>query len=113
MIPSAPKFTELPKIHKKDIPIGPLVNFTTAPGFKTSKILYKINKVFYSSSKQPKHQKPGRFYKTVQKIKMKQGFKIASLDIVNMYTNIPIQEALKILEKNLIDTSILDKEKKS
>ena len=42
---------------------------------------------------------------------MKQGFKMAALDIVNIYTNIPIQETLKILEKNLIDTGIQDKEK--
>ena len=39
---SAAKFTGLPKIHKQDIAIRPLVHFTTAPGFKTAKILYKI-----------------------------------------------------------------------
>ena len=36
---------------------------------------------------------------------------MASLDIVNMYTNISMQETLKILQKNLINTGIPDKEK--
>ena len=40
----APIFTGLPKIHKPHTPIRPLVNFTTAPGFKTSKILAKLIK---------------------------------------------------------------------
>ena len=40
MKPSAPKFTGLPKILQQDIPIRPLVNLTTAPRFKTAKILY-------------------------------------------------------------------------
>ena len=44
-------------------------------------------------------------------MKMKQGFKMGSLDIVNIYANIPIQETVIIPEKNLIHTGILDKEK--
>ena len=36
---------------------------------------------------------------------------MASIDIDNMYTNFPIQDTLIILEKNLIDTGILDKKK--
>lgn len=40
----APIFTGLPKIHKHNIPVRPLVNFTTAPGFKTAKPLVRLIK---------------------------------------------------------------------
>ena len=40
----APRLTGLPKIQKDNVPIRPLVNFTTAPGFKTAKKLVKLIK---------------------------------------------------------------------
>ena len=41
---SAPCLRGLPKIHKQNTPIRPLVNFTTAPGYKIAKTLVKIIK---------------------------------------------------------------------
>ena len=40
----APQFNGLPKIHKPGIPIRPLVNYTTAPGYKVSKKLVQLIK---------------------------------------------------------------------
>ena len=39
--PKAPQFTGLLKIHKQDTPIRPLVDFTTAPGYKLAKKVEK------------------------------------------------------------------------
>ena len=35
--PTASKLNTLPKIHKENIPIRPLVNYTTAPAYKLAK----------------------------------------------------------------------------
>ena len=40
----APQLTGLPKIHKANIPVRPLINYTSAPGYKTAKKLYHIIK---------------------------------------------------------------------
>ena len=37
-------------------------------------------------------------------------YKLASFDIVNLYTNIPIQETLNILKNNLLKTKIMDQQ---
>ena len=39
---SAPCLRGLPKVYKQNTPIRPLVNFTTAPGYKIAKTLVKI-----------------------------------------------------------------------
>ena len=61
---SAPKFTGSPKIHKQGILIKPLVNFTTAAEFKTSKTLYKIMKSSIRLQNNHSIKKPERFYKS-------------------------------------------------
>ena len=40
----APRFTGLPKIHKENVPIRPLINYTSAPTYKTAKKLAQIIK---------------------------------------------------------------------
>ena len=44
MAAQAPHFTGLLKIHKEDTPIRPLINYTTAPGYKAAKKLAEIIK---------------------------------------------------------------------
>lgn len=45
---TAPKFRRLPKVHKVETPIRPLVNFTIAPTYKILKFLDRIiNKEIY------------------------------------------------------------------
>ena len=40
----APKFTGLPKIHKENTPIRPVINYTTAHGYKAAKLLVTLIK---------------------------------------------------------------------
>ena len=40
--PKAPRLRGLPKIHKKNMPVHPLVNFTSAPSYKIAKKTDKI-----------------------------------------------------------------------
>lgn len=40
--PKAPNLRCLPKVHKSNMPVRPLVNFTSAPSYKIAKKLDKI-----------------------------------------------------------------------
>ena len=40
--PKAPRLRGLPKIHKDNMPVRPLVNFTSAPSYKIAKKIDKI-----------------------------------------------------------------------
>ena len=97
----APKLTGLPKIHKDDIPIRPLVNFTTAPGFKTAKNLVTLitDNIFLKNNHIIVNNID--FINKVNDIKLQASYKLASFDIINLYTNIPVNQTLDILNDNL------------
>lgn len=48
------------------------------------------------------------FVNKIKDIKLQPGYRIMSLDIVNLYTNIPVPETLSILKSLLFDANILD-----
>lgn len=106
MNPKAPNLRALPKIHKDNVPIRPIVNFRSAPGYKLSSFLQKylksnitlINNRSLSNSKQ--------LINKIEGIKFDINSKMCSLDLVNMYTNIPLRGALKAIEANLFRNNI-------
>ena len=106
--PQAPVMTGLPKIHKENTPIRPLINFKTAPGYKAAKKLEKIikNNIILNNNMSIKNN--DEFIEKITKIKISKQLKIASFDVVNMYTNIPINETIDILHNNLMITKKLD-----
>lgn len=99
----APVMKGIPKIHKKDVPIRPLVNFQYAPTYKVSKLLssrlnddlkleYKYNvKNSYDFADQMKH------------IKLSANSRLISFDISNLYTNIPVNETVELIKCRLMN----------
>lgn len=104
----APQLTGLPKIHKLDKPIRPLVNFTTAPGFKTAKKLTDIIRNNINIQNNHSLKSSLQFVNDIKDFKLLPNYKIASFDIVNLYTNIPINDTLIILKQNLESTGKLN-----
>jgi hypothetical protein len=99
--PAAPKLTGLPKIHKPNIPIRPLINFKTAPTYHIAKI---IDKILRSKIKLNNTYNVKNGYETIlklQQIKANSNTKMVSYDISNMYTNIPINKTIKIIKNTL------------
>lgn len=108
----APLFTGLPKVHKDNVPVKPLINYTTAPGYGVSK---KLEEIIKSNIVVENYH---NIFSTLDFINKTKDLKIAPqykllLDIVNLYTNIPIQETLEILKENLNDTNKLGNQKNS
>ena len=104
----APAFTGLPKIHKDNMPIRPLVNYTSAPGYKIARKLQHIikNSIKLENNHSIKNNKD--FINKINSIDLLPSYKLVSFDIVNLYTNIPIQETIEILQNNLLNTAILN-----
>ena len=50
------------------------------------------------------------FINKLKSIKLRSNYKIASFDIVDLYTNVPVQETLTILKANLINAKICNSE---
>lgn len=105
--PSAPIFRALPKIHKDGIPIRPLVNFIPAPSYNIAK---RIEQVIRQETTLKNSHSLKNSLDLIDKIKtteLKNGYTLASFDVVNLYTNVPVDETIKVLEQNLRDNSNL------
>ena len=102
MNPSAPSFKGLIKIHKPDQPIRPVVNWRKAPAYNLSKMFTKtINQLtplpyaFNILNTQDLMQ-------NIKDTPMLPHYTLASLDITNLYSNIPIIDTKMILNDMLI-----------
>jgi len=106
--PSAPTIKGLIKLHKPDQPIRPVVNWRNAPAYKLSKsFTHNFNRLAplpnafnITNSSDPINQ--------LRQTPFTPSTSLASLDISNMYSNIPVTETKKILDdvthNNLVDT---------
>jgi hypothetical protein len=101
MNPSAPTIRGLIKIHKSDMPIRPVVNWKNAPAYKLSRLLTsKINQL----SPLPYTFNVRNSVSLIRELKqtaITPTSRFASLDIKNMYPNIPTNETRQILQNIL------------
>jgi len=107
MNPSACTIKGLIKMHKPEHPTRPVVNWSSAPAYKAARLF----------TQKIRHLAPlPNIYSTdntrdlINKLKdtpTLPHFALASLDITNLYTNIPVNETREILsntmEQNLLD----------
>ena len=88
----APVLSGLPKLHKEGIPIRPLVNFTTAPGYKAARKLVSILKHNLHLINNRSLINSCDFVEKVKNLMIEPHYKLISFDIVNLYTNVPVSE---------------------
>jgi len=97
MNPSAPTIKGLIKLHKPDQPIRPVVNWKNAPAYRLSKLFTeKIHRLTPLPSAFNVKNTQG----LIQNLKdalLLPCHSLASLDITNMYSNIPIVETKNIM----------------
>lgn len=107
MNPVAPILRGLPKVHKEGIPVRPLVNYTTAPTFKLAKKLEQILKQNINLDKNYSIKNSLEFIDKTQNISLKDQYILVSFDIVNLYTNVPIDETIDIIRNKLNRSNLL------
>ena len=97
MNPSAPTIKGLIKVHKPSQPIRPLVNWRNAPTYNLAKLFsQKIRQIAPLPNTHNVENTRGLIDKLKHTL-ISPHFRFASLDITNLYTNIPIKETRDIL----------------
>lgn len=95
----APKIYGLLKTHKPDMPVRPIVSCVRSPFYKMSLFLVGILAEIVGKNKY--HIRDSfHFREYVKHQKVPSGYILASFDVESLYTNIPIDLALKVIDEN-------------
>ena len=99
-----PILYSLPKIHKLNNPIRPIVSFTNSPTYNLSSFLSNIisQNINYRSGYSIKNSI--HLCDTLQDFTMPPNCLLVSFDISNLFTNVPIPECLQSV-RSLLSTS--------
>ena len=90
----------LPKIHKPEIPLRPIVSFVGSPSYQLSKHLtYIISPLVGKTSSHVKNST--HFAEFISMQSVYPGEVLVSFDVVSLFTNIPVNLACRIAEERL------------
>ena len=96
----APKFYGLPKIHKRDIPLRPIVSSRGSINYEVAKEHSRILRPLVGKS--PHHiNNTGDFVQQVRGIKLQATECITSYDVSALFTSVPIESAITIIRNKL------------
>ena len=101
-VPQPPKLYGLPKLHKPNIPMRPIVSFCGSPTYQLCKYLTTVLKRLTDESRH-KLQSTENFIKTVQ---VPDDYKLVSFDVKSLFTSIPLQLALDCNETAINNSAI-------
>ena len=89
MNPSPPTLKGLPKVHKTNIAIRPIINWRNAPAYRLAKLVSDIIKKEIPLPNTFNVKNTVQLIKDLQEISISECTHLASFDIKDMYTNIP------------------------
>jgi hypothetical protein len=96
--PSAPSIRGLIKIHKPNSPIRPIVNWKPAPAYKIAKLLAKKLQQYIPLPNTFNVRNSTHLIQDLADIPFDSNLHFVSFDITNMYTNIPTEELVNIID---------------
>ena len=96
----SPKFYGLPKIYKPGIPLRPTVSSIGTVTYNTVKELAKILKPLVGMSTHHVHNTRD-FVEQLKDVRLKQGECIISHDVTALFTSVPIQPVINIIQQKL------------
>ncbi|XP_071439029.1 uncharacterized protein [Hetaerina americana] len=105
-VPVPPRLYGLPKIHKENTPLRPIVSAIGAPTYNLAKNLNSVLTPFVGLCEH--HVKnSSEFVQTLKTIKVHKQDILASFDVVSLFTKIPVKDTLELLgtrfDKKLIE----------
>jgi hypothetical protein len=93
------------KLHKKDIPIRPVINNKTAPSYKLSKHLTKIINQHLTLKNSYIVSNSIDLAQDLTKLKLHKNHRMITFYIKDLYVNIPIDETIKYLKTKLLENN--------
>ena len=88
----------LPKIHKADVPLRPIISLVNSPTHFLAKLVYtELKKCIKPPSSRVNNS--FEFKNTISNINVPSGFSLLSLDVSSLFTNIPCELVLRSLDK--------------
>jgi hypothetical protein len=104
--PTAPSIKGLIKLHKPEHPIRPVVNWRGAPAYKLACLFTQKIKFIAPLPNTHNLENTTDLLKKLENTPILPHFALASLDISNLYTNIPVKETRDIIADNLDNNKI-------
>ena len=95
---SAPKFYGLPKIHKEDVPLRPIVSSIRSVTYGVAKELSWILKPVVGNSIHHVNNSK-EFAEEIRNIKLERGECITSFDVTALYICIPVADAKEVIKR--------------
>jgi hypothetical protein len=93
------------QLHKTDIPIRPVINNRTAPACKLAKQLSKILNQYISLNNHYTVTNSTKIANDLTKLQIHVNRRMITLDIKDIYVNIPIDETLDIIRARLLQNN--------
>ena len=103
---SVPKFYRLPKIHKPDTPLRPIMSRHGSVTYGVAKVLTKILKPLVDKSSHHIHSTQD-FVEQANKVTLMPGECLSSYDVTALFTSVPVNPALGIIKDLLEKNSTL------
>ncbi|XP_036320814.1 uncharacterized protein LOC118735267 [Rhagoletis pomonella] len=92
---TAPRLYGLPKIHKENTPLRPISAFTNVPCYKLSKFIGQTLKEIVSHEYNVHNS--FQLKDRLKNIRIEEDEILISFDVVSLFTNIPVQFAIRII----------------
>ncbi|XP_076045760.1 uncharacterized protein LOC143028003 [Oratosquilla oratoria] len=108
-----PKFYGLPKVHKENIPLRPIVAFRNSPTYHLASYLAKLLRPLVTDSPHML-QNSADFIERIKGLNLRSGDVLVSFDVQSMFTSIPRDLAKSALKSAMEDNrGFLDNQKLS
>ena len=101
-----PKFYGLPKIHKKDNPLRPIVSSRGSITYDTAKYLATV--ISPVVGKTERHVKnSAQFCQVIKDFRVEHDEELRSYDVSALFTSVPVDKAVHIIQRKLEDDPLL------
>ena len=97
---SPPQMYGLPKIHKEDIPMRPIVSTTGSPTYRLAKELARILTPLAGNSTHVVRNSKS-FVDRIRNVETLPQDRLVSFDVTSLFTQVPVDEAIRVVEEKL------------